>query len=176
MTWEGQFKDRLEKYLSLAGKDKKHIPLSIKVRPESGCYHRQHSPEAYKLIDQYLSKHSKSAEYTFEEHESGPELLIVLDLAAKGLGFAKSIIDLLVVLIKSRYEGMRRGDSRDASLEIIVRGFDEKGTVQQENILRFNSDAAIDKKIIEKALGRGVKKFLSAQKKILPKKLKKSNK
>ncbi len=171
MIWEDKLRDRLNK-MPLAAKDGNHIPLCIKVATRGSCYHRQHSPEAYKLIDQYLSKHSQGAKYTFEEHESGPEILIVLDLAAKGLGFAKSIIDLLVVLIKSGHEGMRRGDMVQSSLEIIVRGFDEKGTVKEEKILRFNSDVEIDKKVIEEALGKGVKAFLSPQKKISSKKSK----
>lgn len=50
MAWEKQFKNRLEKILPLSAKDGKHIALSIKVHPESGCYHREHSPDAYIFI------------------------------------------------------------------------------------------------------------------------------
>lgn len=30
--------------------------VSVKVRVESGCFHREHSPEAYKIIDARLKR------------------------------------------------------------------------------------------------------------------------
>ena len=30
------------------------VPLSIKIGVTSGCYHAEHSPEAYAIIDAYL--------------------------------------------------------------------------------------------------------------------------
>jgi len=50
--------------------------VSIKVRVTSGCFHREHSPRAYELIDRSLAKLSGSDDsFAFEEHESGPEIL-----------------------------------------------------------------------------------------------------
>ena len=44
--------------------------VSIKVRVESGCFHRSCSPEAYKIIDAQLRRPPKDVEVI--EHESGP--------------------------------------------------------------------------------------------------------
>ena len=50
--------------------------VSIKVRVESGCFHRADSPEAYKMIDAQLRRPPERVEVI--EHESGPELLLYL--------------------------------------------------------------------------------------------------
>ena len=52
------------------------VPLSIKLRVVSGCFHREHSPHAYQLIDSHLN--ASPAELEFQEHESGPELLVYM--------------------------------------------------------------------------------------------------
>ena len=70
-----------------------------------GCFHREHSPCAYELIDSYLSR--STAESEIEEHESGPELLVYLAVATAGLTLAKSIIDLVTSIIKARSEGVK---------------------------------------------------------------------
>ncbi len=77
--------------------------LSIKIRVTSGCFHREHSPHAYGLMDAHLA--TSAAEIEFEEHESGPELLVYLALATAGLTLAKSVIDLITAIIKARSDG-----------------------------------------------------------------------
>lgn len=56
--------------------------VSIKVCVVSGCFHREHSPRAYELIDRGLAKRS-NASFAFEEHESGPEILVYLAVTAE---------------------------------------------------------------------------------------------
>jgi len=115
-------------------------PISIKIRPSGGCFHREHSPIAYQIIDEYLYSH-QSSDFVFEEHESGPELLVFLAFATAGMSLTANIINLVTAIIKARSEGIHRGDHRDAPLELIVRGFDEYGNLREEiniQLLRFN--------------------------------------
>src|SRR5215218_1694897 len=51
----------------------------------SGCFQREHSPEAYALIDKQLYSMPPDAAFAFEEHESGPEVLEVA-----GAGFRQT--------------------------------------------------------------------------------------
>jgi hypothetical protein len=78
------------------------LPVSIKVRVTSGCFHREHSPHAYRLIDDYLAAADLSeVQCRFEEHESGPELLVYLAVTAAGLGVVKSVVELVSAIIGS---------------------------------------------------------------------------
>src|SRR4051794_20629349 len=92
--WQSEFRKRMEQF---EGPEKDgFLPVSIKVRVTSGCFHREHSPHAYKLIDQHLAKNDLSnTHHRFEEHESGPELLIYLAATTAGLSFLTSVVNLI---------------------------------------------------------------------------------
>jgi hypothetical protein len=129
--------------------------VSIKVRVESGCFHREHSPEAYKIIDAKLRRPQGHAE--FIEHESGPELLLYLAVAAGGLSLAKSVIELVTEIFKARNEGIKKGDHPRAPLVLIVRRVDEEGEYREDVILRLGSTDTIDSGAIEKELTAAIK-------------------
>src|ERR1035437_7281134 len=74
--------------------------VSIKVRIESGCFHREHSPEAYKIID--ARPRSKPTNLEIVEHESGPELLLYLAVGTGVLSLAKSVVELVTEIIRAR--------------------------------------------------------------------------
>jgi len=97
--WASQFRRRMNRF------SKQHEmqgnAISIKVRPQGGCYHRQCSPHAYNLIDDYFNKYP-SLDVSFYEHESGSELLVWLALGTAGITLAKSVIDLVTAIIKAR--------------------------------------------------------------------------
>lgn len=140
-----------------------HLPVSIKVRIGSGCFHREHSPEAYRLIDNYIAQADLSElHYEIEEHETGPEVLVYLAVTAAGLGFAKSLVELITAIIKSRSEGIKRGDRRSDPVEIIVRGHSKEGEYFEEKILRIPSDHVVS--------AREIKSALTKQTRHLPKK------
>ena len=135
------------------------IPVSIKVRISSGCFHREHSPEAYRLIDDYVAGADLSdIHYEIEEHESGPEILVYLAVTAAGLGFAKSVIELVTTIIKARSEGIKRGDRPSDPLELIVRGYSKDGEYFEEQILRIPAHQVVTAKQIEDALIKQTRK------------------
>ena len=93
------------------------IPVSIKVRVSSGCFHREHSPRAYDIIDRRLrSIPDDERTFVFEEHESGPEVLVYLAATTAGLVLAKSIVELITAIIKARSDGIRQGDHPEPPL------------------------------------------------------------
>jgi len=47
MTWEDEFSRRMEGFHSSLPNENEGIPVSIKIRPTGGCFHREHSPIAY---------------------------------------------------------------------------------------------------------------------------------
>jgi hypothetical protein len=130
-------------------------PMSVKIRVASGCFHREHSPEAYRLIDDYVRRQRPGKErIKIEEHESGPEVLAYIAATTAGLAFTKSVIDLVVAIVKARSEGIRRGDGPHHDLELIVRRFDKKGEYAEEKIMRISSSEAIDAKKLADALNK----------------------
>jgi hypothetical protein len=151
--WQEEFRRRIERFG--AASTEGLVPVSIKIRITSGCFHREHSPEAFRLIDRYLAGADLAdVHYQVEEHESGPEILVYLALAAAGLGFAKSIVELVTTIIKARSEGIKKGDRPSDPLELIVRGYRKDGEYFEETVLRIPPHQNITPKQIEDTLSK----------------------
>ncbi|MFA5075593.1 MAG: hypothetical protein WC436_05850 [Candidatus Babeliales bacterium] len=165
--WEDTFKKRMNEFGRRAPDNVKGEPFSIKIRVAGGCFHREHSPEAYRIIDGYLSGISEPESYfSFEEHESGPEILVYLALTTAGLSLAKSIIDLIVAVIKARSEGIKKGDSPCAPLELIVRRIQRGDEFVEEKVMRINSFDRIDENEVKKQVDRAFKNLADKEKRI----------
>jgi len=121
--WAIDFRTRMLSFELRHPLRKGEVSASLKVRITSGCFHREHSPCAYELIDRHLASVPLSQRSKFDliEHESGPELLVHLALVTAGVTLAKSVIDLVIAIIKARSEGIKQGDLPDCPVEIIVR-------------------------------------------------------
>lgn len=160
MNWENEFRHRIRRFEASASEKGEGLSFSIKIRVSSGCYHREHSPRAYRIIDDYLRAHP-SNEFSFQEHESGPELLVYLSLGAAGISLTASVINLVTAIIKARSEGIKRGDDRSTPLELIVRGFDRSGNLKEEKILKIDSNDSVTKDLIGQALNNSLNKMIS---------------
>jgi hypothetical protein len=163
--WKNDFRHRIELFEnSLSGKGKGKA-ISIKIRVTGGCFHREHSPIAYRIIDSHLESYPpNNGEFSFIEHESGPELLVFVALGTAGITLAKSVIDLITVMIKARSEGAKKGDRHGYPVELIVRGFDDD-EVKEEIVLRFDSHDPIDREFIKESLEKKVSTMLTKPKK-----------
>jgi len=148
--WEGTFRNRMHEFGILRPPKPGEIAVSIKVRVVSGCFHREHSPRAYALIDRKLAGLPLGdRDFCFKEHESGPELLVYLAVTTAGATLAKSVIDLVTAIIKARSEGIRSGDTPNASLKLIVRRTKENGEFREEQLLEVHSSQALDSLEVE---------------------------
>jgi len=136
------------------------VAVSIKVRIRSGCFHRDCSPRAYELIDRRLSKLGLDAQFGFEEHESGPEILVYLAITTAGLSLAKSVIDLITTIIKARSEGIKKGDRPSDPVELIVRRVHNRQEFREETVLRVGPKEALDETKIEQQLKDALRKLL----------------
>jgi hypothetical protein len=134
------------------------VALSVKLRAASGCFHREHSPRAYNLIDSHMTRSSPDVE--FVEHESGPELLVYLAVATAGVTLAKSVIDLIIAIIKSRSEGIKKGDHPSDPIELIIRRADDGREFREEVVLRIGHQDRVDAKAIEEAIDAALAKLL----------------
>jgi hypothetical protein len=133
-------------------------PVSIKVRVVSGCFHREPSPAAYQVIDDYVKRADLSdVHYRIEEHESGPEILVYLAVTTAGLSLAKSIVELVTAIIKARSEGIKRGDRPADPLEVIIRGHSKEGEYTEERIMRIPAGTIITPKQLEDAFPKETK-------------------
>jgi hypothetical protein len=131
------------------------VPLSIKLRVVSGCFHREHSPDAYALIDSQLR--SLSPDVEFVEHESGPELLVYLAVATAGLTLAKSVIDLITAIIKARSDGVKRGDHPADPLELVIRRVDDGHEFREEVVFRIGHTDPVDARAVEKQVAKAIR-------------------
>jgi hypothetical protein len=157
-AWESQFRRRMRAFELNHATGNDGMPVSIKVRVTSGCFHREHSPQAYALIDERLDSTPSDAEFAFEEHESGPELLVLLALATSGLGLAKSIIDLIIAIIEARREGVARGDKPCDPIELIVRRMDGDA-LREETVLRIGHRDGVNSGEIEALVNDAIERL-----------------
>ena len=158
-SWEFGFRKRLDSFRSrqttLNG-----IPISIKIRVTSGCFHREHSPQAYRLIDAILSSTEFDSVASFEEHESGPEILVYVALGTAVISLTANVINLVTTIIKARSDGIKKGDRPSEPLELVVRTVDLKGGFIEEQILHINSSNPPDTNTIEETLNHAVNRML----------------
>jgi hypothetical protein len=135
------------------------IPISIKIRADYGCFDKSCCLNAFKIIDSEIYK-SRNQDYKYVKHESGPELLVVLGLTAAGLSLAKSIIDLVTVIIKARFEGQKLGDNhKHDPVSLIVRRIEKPNEVIEEKVFTFSENDKVDTEIISKLLNDSCKKI-----------------
>lgn len=164
--WQETFRSRMRHFESRRAPLPGEVAVSIKVRITSGCFHREHSPRAYELIDRSLQKlRTGDVSFAFEEHESGPELLAYI---VTGVGLATAVINLIVAIIKARSEGIRKGDHPSHPLELIVRRVHAADEFREETVLRIDHTDPVDAARIEKLLEASLQKLLKGEKQKTP--------
>jgi hypothetical protein len=124
-----------EKYISI-----KLSPLNIDCCC-SDCLH-----ETWRIINEFIApygpvQHEGDAliekdgnKFVLEQHESGPEIIVCLALATASLTLAKSIIDLISVIVKGLSNEHKKHPSR---IKISKRQL-IKGKVQEENLIEID--------------------------------------
>jgi hypothetical protein len=123
----------------------------------SGCFHREHSPKAYELIDDAMRMYHISADgAVMEEHESGPEILVWLAVVAGTLNLATSIVNLVTAIVKARSEGIRKGDDRRDPVEIVVRGENRKGLYCEQQVLIVHAGKKLDEQRFHRQLDQAI--------------------
>jgi hypothetical protein len=159
-SWERTFQDRMLRFADQHPSGANSVPVSIKVRVDSGCFDRGCCPHAYKVIDAEAAKlRTREDGVIFEQHESGPEILVYLAVATAGLTVAKSVIDLVTTIIKARNDGVKMGDRHSQPVELIIRRMTSKGKLREERILRIHSTDEVDAVKIGKLLSAAANKI-----------------
>jgi hypothetical protein len=95
-------------------------------------------------------------EFEVEEHESGPEILVYLTVAAGALNVSAALVNLIAAIIKARSEGRKIGDKPLEGVELIVRGYTSGDNYFEERILRVNQSDEITAKLVRDALKKRV--------------------
>lgn len=79
-----------------------------------------------------------------------------MTLTAAGLQFAKSVIDLIVAILKARTEGIQRGDHPHDPLKLIMRKINRGGNCIEEELLTIeSSDPVLEVEINEELTKAG---------------------
>lgn len=159
-AWRDEFRERMRGFGAKRGGGS---GVSIKVRVESGCFHREHSPEAFRLFDRKAARLANNVEWV--EHESGPELLVYMAVTTAALSLAKSVVDLVTTIIKARSDGIKKGDHPREPLVVIVRRIDDKNEFREEIVMRLGHNEKTDAAAIEKKLNESIRGLFKGGKK-----------
>ena len=152
--WLRDFRERMEQFDG--DHDGDGIGVSIKVRIQSGCFHREHSPHAYREIDDYLQRHPpKKNEFAIEEHESGPEVLAYILLMAGVANLTAAIINVVTAILKARSDGIQKGDHPREPLHVIIRLIAETDYREKE-VLKVEYDKSVNKSVLENSLNQAL--------------------
>lgn len=160
--WQAEFGRRMHGFSGAYRPTPGESAISIKVRVVSGCFHREDSPRAYAIIDKQLDVREREDldRHEFQEHESGPELLVLVAMATAGVTLAKSVLDLITAIIEARSEGVRQGDRPSEPVELIVRRIASRDEFREETVLRVGYDQAVTRQQIQDALDTALEKLL----------------
>lgn len=161
LAWQSEFRPRMRAFELARPRREGEMSVSLKVRVASGCFHREHSPHAYRLIDEQLASGAPAlSDFSFIEHESGPELLAYVALATAGITLAKSAIDLIIAIIKARSAGIKKGDTPSEPVELIVRRVGDGDKFAEETVLRVGHTDHLDSAEIQARIDAAVKRLL----------------
>ncbi|VVB96325.1 Uncharacterised protein [uncultured archaeon] len=131
--------------------------ISIKIKPAEGgccCFHCW--PETWITVNKYIYPcgpikdegdvliDKNNVKFVLECHESGPEIIVYLGLGTASIVLAKSVIDLITTLLKTRQNEVR---NRSGKFKIIRRS-QIKGQVEEEEIMEL--DLPLSEDIIKK--------------------------
>lgn len=134
------------------------VPVWMKIRIDP-------TSEEHAVIHRYREKLAPAdADFEFETHESGPEILVYLAVTAAGVSLVKSVIDLITTIIKARSETWRKGDLPFKPLELIVRHVDEGRGRSDEIILRFGQNETSDETVIKQRLMEALREIAKRKK------------
>jgi len=159
IEWEREFGQRMRRFARIRPAAAGQVLISIKVRVTAGCFHREDSAQAYKLIDRQLAK-MELDEVGLEEHESGPELLVWISIASAAASIVASIVSIIATIIKARSEGIKKGDRPSEPLELIIRRIDEGESIKEELVLRIGHDEKLDEKMLEQKISKGLRRIV----------------
>lgn len=128
--WLQQFRHRMEDFAAMSSSDSGRLAVSIKLRPDRGCFGRCCCPESYAAAERsHRPWHDR--ELVLEEHETGPE---ILSFVGAGMSLAAGVISLMVVMLDARARGKRRGEP----VKVIIRTIRKDGSYQEEEIMEVN--------------------------------------
>ena len=140
--------------------------ISIKLSPlDIGCCCSGCLPETWRIVNQFIApcgpvEHEGDAlikkgknKFVFESHESGLEIIVLIDLIKKSADCLKSIIELITVSIKALSQEKCKQPARiKISKRQIIRGI-----VDEENLIEIDLPLS---KGIEKQLQNELKNLL----------------
>jgi hypothetical protein len=143
-----QIQDRLETFQRDKGRE--GFSVSIKFQAPR-CFCRDHcAPEAYRLIDDYLTSHPLNPKYCeCVEHETGPEVVVYI---VTGVAFITSLINLVAAILKACSDGQKKGDKPCNQLIIVIRGFNTDNVFYEKQILKVNPEIPPTKNAIKESL------------------------
>lgn len=114
------------------------LPCSVKLRPETGRFDREHSPHAYRLIESTVRPALTS---WLLDHSTGPEILTFAGRSLAELTLCETTVVTMARIVGARVQGARLGDPCEAALTALVRGFDERGEYFERTVWRGAPDA-----------------------------------
>jgi hypothetical protein len=151
-TWNDPILEQLNRFRS--NQSGPGHAVSIKLAVYSGCFHREHSPRAYELIDRHLVENPlPRPDVVFEEHETGPEILAWI---AGGVAVGAAVINLVTAIINAKAAGLKKGDDRDSPTELIVRTSNKEGKFVQEVIMKVDSQASVNVGAVKSGLEKAI--------------------
>ena len=157
-AWPDEFRERMRRFEGRRARSTTGVAISIKLRVNSGCFHREHSPRAYEIIDAQLRTIGRTEiEVALQEHETGPEILAYVVL---GVGLLKEVIGLVTAIIKARSEGIKKGDHPDDTLHLIVRHVEARG-IKDVEVLAIERSDEVETAQVSEQLNTAVRKLLA---------------
>ncbi len=161
--WIKEFRRRIQDFDAECPVGEGVSSVSIKIRPVSGCCCSSHSPEVCDLVRRHRFPTTKDDRFMVIEHESGPEILTLVQFTTAGLSLTAGVIALTTAILNARAKDRHKGDRSGGPVKVIVRTIRRDGEYREEDAIEVDCVDPVTEVEIEEILTSATCKVLDGQ-------------
>ncbi|MBK9991473.1 MAG: hypothetical protein IPP19_12245 [Verrucomicrobia bacterium] len=128
-SWEQRLRFRLEDFratvVPILG-----VPWSLKIRSTEWTFDRESEAQVFAEIDAWMRSHPYLKAWVMD-HSTGPEIICYVNSAGKERRVDPYVLELIAVILHSALKNREHRASRKKRVEIVSRGFDDKGRYEE---------------------------------------------
>jgi len=128
-SWEQSLRFRLEDFRATVV-PALGVPWSLKIRSSGWSFDRESEAPVFAETDAWLRSHPYLKAWVMD-HSTGPEIICYVNSAGKERRVDPYVLELIAVILHSAEKKREHRASRKRKLEIVTRGFGDKGRYEE---------------------------------------------
>jgi len=128
-SWEQRLRFRLEDFRATVVPTL-GVPWSLKIRSTGWTFDRESEAQVFAEIDAWMRSHPYLKAWVMD-HSTGPEIICYVNSAGEERRVDPYVLELIAVILHSAQKSHVHRTSRKRRVEIVTRGFDDRGRYEE---------------------------------------------